>query len=107
MDFVKELKLIDFSEEFKGYEWIQVNEVNSLSIQASKFHYSIPKENIDADKYTHFELAIVYKDKITKDTEILNNFNRKSELLEYKKGPIYAYVPKDLINDLYLYLIMQ
>ena len=63
------------------------------------------KKNVYLDKYTHFEIAFIYEGALSDGhDELLEGFNRKEELQEYKEGTIYPYVPNDLIEDLYKYL---
>ena len=104
MSFINELKIV---EEFCGYrfcEWININDEYCLSIQCGKGKYSIPRENVDLNEYTHFEIAFVYEGRLsTGHDKLLNGFNRKKELQEHCEGSIYTYVPKDLIEDLYNY----
>ena len=104
MSFINELKIV---EEFYGYrfcEWIDINDEYCLSIQCGKGKYSIPRENVSLNEYTHFEIAFIYEGKIsTGHNKLLEGFNRKEELQECCEGSIYAYVPKDLIEDLYNY----
>lgn len=64
-----------------------------LSVQASKHHYCIPRENApvaDYDYYTAFELGF--------PTEKLpEEFTQYAEDTDYLLDTVYAYVPKELI----------
>lgn len=119
MDFVKALKEqykqeFDFDSLFcegkpgglRVLEWLPIDDMFSLSIQASMSHYCMPRAYVDLEEYTHFELAIIYKDRIFYGNPvILNKFSRKDEFMEYFDSGVYTYVPKDLVQDLYDFLI--
>ena len=105
MSFLDELRIVEEFEGFRFCEWIEINDEYYLSIQCGEGKYSIPRENVDLDQYTHFELAFIYEGSLSnRHDELLQGFNRKEELQEYKEGTIYPYVPNDLIEGLYKYL---
>ena len=105
MSFLEELKIAEEFGRFRFCEWIEINDEYCLSIQCGERKYCIPRKNVDLDKYTHFEIAFIYKGALSdRHDELLEGFNRKEELQEYKEGTIYPYVPNDLIEDLYKYL---
>ena len=104
MTFLDELEIVEEFGRFRFCEWINIDDEYCLSIQCGEGKYCIPRKNINLDKYTHFELALVYEGELTMDTSIFNGFNRKDELLSYQEGTVYPYVPKDLIEDLYKHL---
>ena len=105
MTFLDELEIVEEIMDFRFCEWISINDEYCLSIQCGKGKYSIPRENVDLKEYTHFELAFIYKGSLsTGHDELFEGFSRKEELQEYQEGTIYAYVPKDLIEDLYKHL---
>lgn len=105
MNFLNELKIVEEFEMFRFCEWIKINDEYCLSIQCGKGKYSIPRENVDLDEYTHFEIAFIYEGMLSDGhDELLDGFNREEELKEYQEGSVYPYVPKDLIEDLYKHL---
>lgn len=106
MSFLDELEIVEEFMNFRFCEWININDEYCLSIQCGEGKYSIPRENVNLDKYTHFEIAFIYEGALSDGhNELLEGFNRKEELQEYKEGAIYPYVPKDLIEDLYNWLL--
>ena len=105
MSFLDELKIAEEFGRFRFCEWIEINDEYCLSIQCGEGKYCIPRKIVDLDKYTHFEIAFIYEGSLSDGhDELLEGFNRKEELQEYKEGTIYSYVPNDLIEDLYKYL---
>lgn len=81
----------------------------SLSIQASEHHYSSPRETIDKYEYTSMEIAIFDNDNddfvnVAEDT-FFNEWDRLEDFLEFFNGQIGAYVPIDIIQSLYEYII--
>ena len=105
MSFLDELEIVEEFMNFRFCEWININDEYCLSIQCGEGKYCIPRKNIDLDKYTHFEIAFIYDGELSDaHDELLEAFNRKEELQKYQEGTIYPYVPKDLIEDLYIYL---
>lgn len=82
----------------------------SLSIQASTFHHSEPRETLtDLKKYTAFEVAIL--DNETKrfinprEDKRLKDFIFIRLLMKHKCGPIFSYVPTSIVQSLYNYLV--
>lgn len=84
-------------------EWLVINDDYALSIQASEFHHCIPRGLVPLDKYTHFEMALIFKGHLTTDVSSIRKFNRFDELMEYHDDCIFSEVPKDLIEDLYIW----
>ncbi len=81
----------------------------SLSVQASKKHYSMPKAIVDLDQYNNMELGIFCDEEWVnpRNNEDLSNFYRIEELESYyEEGdvPVGRYVPIELIQSLYKYL---
>ena len=118
MSFINELYIIDempsmnnrksiFDNSLPGgirhCEWLPITDLYSLSIQASEYHHCIPRALIPLEAYTHFEMALIFKDSIAKDMSILKEFDRYKELMECFDSGVFAEVPKDLIEDLYNY----
>ena len=85
-------------------ERININYEYELSIQASEMHYCIPRAFVPLNEYTHFELALICRDRLTRNVDLLEDFNKKHKLLEHQEGTIYTYVPKELVQELYDYL---
>ena len=105
MTFLDELEIVEENGPFRFCEWIAVNDEYCLSVQCGIGKYSIPRENVDLEEYTHFELAFIYEGLLSDGhCKLLEGFRRKEELQKYQEGTIYPYVPKDLIEDLYKYL---
>lgn len=85
-----------------------------LSIQGSEGHYCSPRITQKVCSYDEMELAIIdkYGSMIyIRNCEKFLRFDRYDELLECSDGNddngcmVYGYVPVDLINDLYLFLM--
>ena len=105
MTFLDELEIVEEFMDFRFCDWISINDEYCLSIQCGKGKYSIPRDNVDLREYTHFEIAFTYGGSLSiGHDKLLEGFNRKEELQEYREGTIYPYVPKDLIEDLYAHL---
>ena len=82
MSFINELYIIDempsmnnrksiFDNSLPGgirhCEWLPITDLYSLSIQASEYHYCIPRALIPLEDYTHFEMALIFEDSISTD----------------------------------------
>lgn len=67
-----------------------------LSIQAGVPYYSLPREELPLDDYTHFEVG-VSNCKISKVNRILKPY------LESEQGNlmVYAYVPKPVVEKVF------
>lgn len=105
----------DFREERKKHTgYITVGPFR-LSVQGSDFHYCLPRKNCDIYEYTHLEVAILTERQHTsfKQCEsypwIDTDPRFKGPWLEYlqkaERTWIMAYVPVDVIQDLYERLI--
>lgn len=88
-------------------EWLEINDEYSLSVQASEMHYCIPRAYVPLEDYTHFEMALIYEGQLSYNTDIINGFNRYDELMEYHDGSVFYEVPKDLIEELYIWWTKQ
>ncbi|MDY5983129.1 MAG: hypothetical protein SPJ17_05485 [Anaeroplasma sp.] len=86
-------------------EWLRIDDKYSLSVQASESHYCTPRALLPLDKYEEFEIAIIYDGCLTCDIRVLKEFPRYEELMEFNEGDIFAFVPKNLIEDLYCWWI--
>ncbi len=106
--FIEELNKSDVSLVcgIRSNIWTKKGEI---SIQASEFHYCIPKKNLKLEEYSNFEVALF------DDWEkILKGFRGRAELKNFtegylkngnkKNGIIFAYVPKKIVEKLYLYM---
>ena len=91
----------DYSRGARLLEWLEVGENIHLSIQASPIHYCSPREMIDLDDYTHFELALIVDNEVCYNSEKIKDFPQYNELTEYHDGMIFSYVPRELISNLY------
>ena len=122
MNFIDELQIIDempamnnrkslFNNNIPGgirhCEWLMINEEYYLSIQASEYHYCIPRGLIPLEDYTHFEMALIFEGTITTDMSIIKGFDRYDELMDCFDDCIFSEVPKDLIEDLYRWLTVK
>ena len=119
MEFLKALVEQDFGYvredtdkiQYRQFQAIQIRENLWLSIQASCAHYSVPRETLsDLSKYKRWELALIRTEEDASDSEfvrvadILPNFSSLAEI-ELHEQTVYAYVPADLVEELYLALI--
>ena len=111
MEFLKALVEQDFGMErihngrtYRQFAGIMIHDNLWLSIQASFAHYSIPRETIDdLQKYTHWEVALFTRDNFVRVTDVLPEFPSLAEI-EHYESQVYAYVPADLVEELYLAL---
>ena len=99
----EDLLISEITMGMRCCKWIRINDELALSIQASNIHYCIPRKLIELDKYTHFEMAIIINNTISYDTSVLKGFSKYNELMEYYQGGIFAYVDKELLEELYTY----
>lgn len=78
-----------------------------ISIQCSYFHYCTPRETLSINEYTTMEISITTNYMTTSEiNKVLKNFSRYKELKIHRdSGQLYGYVPIDLINDLYEFLV--
>lgn len=110
MDFIKELlrdnRFVHIPQNFiRKFEPIEVLDGIYLSIQASQFAYCKPRETLDnLALYTHWEIALMNDENFLNILETFPEFQNRLELEYYRNGPVYANVPTDLVNDLYLAL---
>ena len=75
------------------YKRIECNDGFSISIQASGFHYSNPREDlVDANQYSHFELGFP-----SEEEEMIAMFAEDKECLT---DTVYPYVEASLIQDM-------
>jgi hypothetical protein len=113
-EFIQELLKQEKANSLEQFRQLQPIKLGKyfLSIQASEYHYCMPKKSLTVDKYTCFEIAIFNKAgafvSINRSRKF-REFKRYSELLERISGvnssaAIYAYVDAELLNDLYLFL---
>lgn len=83
-----------------------------LSIQGSEGHYCSPRITCSPEFYSSMEMAIFHRGRWlqVRRSKVLREFPRWNELSERaddlgSRCPVFGYVPIDLIDDLYLYLI--
>lgn len=113
--FIEDLKEKIFDEEgysfrdtihrYRQFDPIKINNNLWLSIQASYAHYSRPRQTIsNFEDYSHWEVALFTKEQFISVSQILPDFDSLAELELYFEGSVYPYVPKDLVEELYLSL---
>lgn len=115
MEIIKELKKQESAKSNKDYRMLK--SVNAgdyrLSVQGSEASYCMPRRTLNLDDYSSMEIAIFnIKGAFINinRSSVIKKFKRYDELLERadainSKYPVYGYVPIDLINDLYLFLL--
>ena len=111
MNFISKLKTKEQSGDHRHFESIKTGRYE-ISIQASKYHYCLPRETTSPEEYNSMEIAIFNKKgwlNYPNKSSILRRFNRFGELLDRADGintgaVVYGYVPVDLIEDLINYL---
>jgi len=115
LEFIEELKKQNKRGPDFDYYIMEMIKVGNywMSIQGSDIHYCSPKKIVLPELYNTMELALFNKKNdwlhITR-SKIIKKFPRYKELFDCADAvnsdcPVFAYVPVDLINDLYLYLI--
>lgn len=107
MEFINKLKELGIFYEFEKlkirvYNAIKLNNDYELSIQASSNHYCLPKEMIPIENYDSYEVAIFLQNNFAEPKE-LKNFKKYNELQKYKSQCGYSFVPKELVEELYLF----
>ena len=112
MKFLKELVEVksefelkrntNLNHYFRLFEHIYINDNLKMSIQASYAHYCNPRVTLDdLSQYKTMEFALISADgEFLTVTEVLPTFLKLDQIEEYG-GPIYAYVPVRLIEQLY------
>ena len=113
MEVIQELKKQEAANANDDYRRLKAIKAGKykMSIQGSTSAYCSPRKTLPIEYYDRMELALFNKKgwlHITRSS-VLRAFPRYSELLESAEGvnsaaPVFAYVPLDLINDLYVYL---
>lgn len=105
LNFIKAMSQIDDTNDsrFRMFKRIPTKSGYDMSIQCSEFHYCFPQKTIALDLYEEFEIATLFENNFV-FPRILNKFKRKLELEPYYDGQIFAFVPKDLVEDLYNFL---
>lgn len=88
-------------------EHLKINDEYSLSVQASEMHYSIPRALVPLKEYTHFEMALIYKGQLSYNADVIKGFAKYDELMGYYDGSVFYEVPKDLVEDLYIWWTKQ
>lgn len=97
--------LVERKSMYRQFEPFKLNNDLWLSIQASYAHYSRPRETFNnLENYTHWEMALFTKEEFISVSQVAPDFDSLAELELYFEGSVYPYVPKDLIEELYLYL---
>lgn len=90
-DFIKYMKVLEDRNFYlegklinRIYDLLECNDGFSMSVQASSNHYCLPREMLDIEDYTHFEI-------MCPDDDMLTNYN---------SGGVYSNVPKEVIQEL-------
>jgi len=82
-----------------------------LSIQASEYHYCVPRKTLyNMEDYSKMEFAIFNQGGWFnfRKSRVIRKFPRWEELQQYANNSIvFGYVPVELINEFYLYLITR
>lgn len=114
MELIRELQKQENAKSNNEYRNLNAVKAGKykMSVQGSSGHYCSPRATLPVEDYTLMELALFNKKgwlHITKSS-VLRAFPRYNELLERADGvnssaPVFGYVPVDLLNDLYMYLI--
>ena len=114
-NFMKELKnggvLVD-KKIFKDMQIRVFNHINFdkniiMSVQASFQHYCTPKRTINIEEYTTMELGFIRQDKYVKFENITTNYALANKQQNYELGEIYANVPCELIENVYMQLLRE
>ena len=99
----------DLSHMPRVCEQLQVNN-GWLSIQCSAGHYCLPRiTKDDIHNYDCYEIAILDDSySLVSDEKLINillaGFDRIVELMNCFSSPVFSYVPKDVVNDLYVFM---
>ncbi len=115
LEFVTELMKQEekpiFSSGFRCFKSLKAGRY-SMSIQGSTGHYCTPREILSADEYVSMEIALFRDGKWLRvsRSKVLKAFPRYAELADRAEdlkssSCVFGWVPVDLINDLYLYLL--
>lgn len=79
---------------------------HKLSVQASEYHYCHPRQTIELENYESYEIAML--NVVTGDFIDIcfehPNFPYCEELSSCYEGTVYAYVPIEIVAELYDYL---
>lgn len=95
----------DMSYEDYGtrkFEHIQLPRGIKLSVLACSGTYCMPRKTfMDLTKYTAMELGIFKNNELVNAKRVISNRLLALKLEEYYDGSVYAYVPVELIEELY------
>jgi hypothetical protein len=119
MEFLKCLDELSVSKERRDrndddsiriFQPIDVDNNVRLSIQASEIVSCRPKKTLNMNRlseYTHMEVAIFKNDSFARLTDICPDFRCLAEFETYKSEELYAFVPVDLIDELFQHLVLK
>jgi hypothetical protein len=118
MEFLKYLDETEESKEYNAksdtkmwrmFEKISLTKTLDLSIQASAAHYCRPRTTMDyLNEYSHMEIALMDENQdFVTITEVCPEFASLTEIESYCDGSIYAYVPVDLVDELFQYYVLK
>ena len=104
VDIIKTLKRAPPDNELQSTTLFNSVDIDDyrLSIQASKDHYCTPKiNNLDATKYTHFEVALYFKKPPSRFLKY-HIYQNLQTWLDYEDDlMLFAQMPYDKVNELY------
>jgi HD superfamily phosphohydrolase len=84
----------------KHFEPLKYN-VFTVSIQASAGNYCTPRESLeDVRQYKEMEFAVMHNNEFIRVSDILPTFTKLNEIEKHYKT-VYAYVPVELIQELF------
>ena len=101
--------LLEELERVGNHRWfkpLQLGEYE-LSIQSSAYHYSSPRELLEAEEYTRVELAIIRDGElidVREHQDVFGGFSGYKVLCECCDGQVYGYVHVSVVGGLYEYL---
>jgi len=102
-EFMKELSYEDFGT--RRFLPIEISETLWLSVQAGASLYSVPRKTlVDLKEYSHMEFAVIKNNNLVNVSEVIEDIGLIDKLEVYYDGAVYAFVPVELIEKLYLLL---
>ena len=115
LNFIKEMKSVGVLVDKKIFKEMQIriyNHINFdrnviMSVQASFQHYCTPKKTTNLNEYTAMEIGFICKDKYVRFETLTTNQKLASLLRNYEMGEIYANVPCEIIESVYIQLIKE
>lgn len=107
-DESKQRKEKNEDTNIRSFAPIGVDGVNYLSIQASSFNDCKPQRTINSiEEYTHLEVALTQSKDFKRVKDICEDFPALAEIELYFSEDIYSFVPIDLVDELFQYLVLK